>query len=161
MKLSFQQVQPELKLKYWLFISKFARLIINTIKVVQTPIYIFFKSSRGLSFSYVIFFSSTLLKKIILWFFMYFLKSNFRTWATKLSLAFYFIVFHVFFKKVIFAHKLPIVKRYTTIMSLFTIEGTKILPLTPHTGVIGTTLKAIINTPPTARRRKQVYILEP
>ena len=47
----------------------------NTIKAKQTPIYIFLKSSRGVSFSYVILFSSTLLKKkIILSFFMYFLK---------------------------------------------------------------------------------------
>ena len=50
----------------------------NTIKVVQTPIF-FFKPSRGMRYSYAIFFSSILLKKIILWFFMYFLKSNFRT----------------------------------------------------------------------------------
>ena len=40
---------------------------------------IFFKKpSRGMSSSYVIFFSHILLKKIILWFFMYFLKINFR-----------------------------------------------------------------------------------
>ena len=53
----------------------------NTIKAMQTPIF-FLKPSRGMSSSYVIFFSFTLLKKkkkIILWFFMYFLKSNFHT----------------------------------------------------------------------------------
>ena len=51
----------------------------NTIKVVQTPIF-FFKPSRGMSSSSIIFFSSTLLKNnFILWFFMYFLKSGFRT----------------------------------------------------------------------------------
>ena len=47
----------------------------NTIKAMQTPIF-FLKPSRGMNSSYVIFFSFTLLKKkkIILWFFMYFLK---------------------------------------------------------------------------------------
>ena len=44
-----------------------------------------------MSSSYVIFFSSILLKKkFILWFFMYFLKSNFCTWITKLSLAIFY-----------------------------------------------------------------------
>ena len=61
----------------------------NTIKAMQTAnfcflFFIFLKPSRGMSPSYVIFFSSTLFfvfffNLIILWFFMYFLKSNFRT----------------------------------------------------------------------------------
>ena len=52
----------------------------NTIKIIQTPIYIYiyiFKSSRGMSSSYVIFFFSTLLK----------IKIN------------YFVGFYVFLKK--------------------------------------------------------------
>ena len=53
----------------------------NTIKAMQTLFS--FKLSRGMSSSYVIFFSSTLLIFVniyiyILWFFMYILKSNFR-----------------------------------------------------------------------------------
>ena len=48
----------------------------NTIKAMQTPIF-FLKPSRDMSSSYVIFFSFTLLKKK----------------------KFYFMVFHVFFKK--------------------------------------------------------------
>ena len=66
----------------------------NTIKAVQTPIYIYIyilKPSRGINYPFVIFFSSTLLKfYFILWFFMYFLKSNWRTWTTKLSLAVFY-----------------------------------------------------------------------
>ena len=53
------------------------------------PNIFFWKPSRGMSSSCVIFFSSTLLIYIyiyILWFFMYFLKSNFRTWTIKLFL---------------------------------------------------------------------------
>ena len=64
----------------------------NTIKAVQTQIYIFLKPSKGISTSFVIFFSFTLLKFFFLFyrFFMYFLKSNFRTWIIKLSLAVFY-----------------------------------------------------------------------
>ena len=65
----------------------------NTIKVMQTLIFFFFKSSRGMSSFYIIFFSSILSIYIyiyILWFFMYFLKSNFHIWTIKLSLTIFY-----------------------------------------------------------------------
>ena len=53
---------------------------------------VFLKPSKGMSSSYVIFFSFTLLKYIYIYImvFQYFLNNNFRTWTTKLSLAVFY-----------------------------------------------------------------------
>ena len=62
----------------------------NTIKAVQTPIF-FLKPNRSMSYSSVIFFSFTLLNFLFYFMVFYvFLKSIFRKWTTKLSLAIFY-----------------------------------------------------------------------